>query len=90
MGFGCMRALITRESAFIFDAHKPTIKVRMPLIFDRFHRSKFRRRMAMILPDTLHIILWNRSLALFPLDFPTTYNYNTKKSNKHCAYRNIS
>jgi len=43
----------------------------------------------MILPDTLHI-LWNRSHALFPLDFPTTNNYNTKKSNKHCAYRNIS
>ncbi len=28
MAFGCMRALITREKAFIFDAHKPTIKVR--------------------------------------------------------------
>jgi len=41
MGFGCMRALITRESAFIFDAHKPTIKVRMPLICDGFLVLKF-------------------------------------------------
>ncbi len=42
MGFGCMRALITRESAFIFDAHKPTIKVRIQLICDGFHFMKFR------------------------------------------------
>jgi hypothetical protein len=26
MAFGCVRAIINRDSAFIFDAHKPTIK----------------------------------------------------------------
>ena len=27
MAFGCVRAIINRKSAYIFDAHKPTIKV---------------------------------------------------------------
>ena len=27
MAFGCVRAIINRKSAIIFDAHKPTIKV---------------------------------------------------------------
>ena len=31
MAFGCVRAIINRKSAIIFDAHKPTIKVRRSL-----------------------------------------------------------
>lgn len=29
MAFGCVRAIINRKSAIIFDADKPTIKVRL-------------------------------------------------------------
>lgn len=40
MAFGCIRALITRDAAYIFDAHKPNIKQRVHRISKQIRRSK--------------------------------------------------
>ena len=40
MAFGCIRALITRDAAYIFDAHKPNIKQRVHRISKQIRRNK--------------------------------------------------
>lgn len=40
MAFGCIRALITRDAAYIFDAHKPIIKQRVHRISKQIRRNK--------------------------------------------------
>jgi len=40
MAFGCIRALITRDAAYIFDAHKPNIKQRVHRISKQIRRNR--------------------------------------------------
>lgn len=40
MAFGCIRALITRDAAYIFDAHRPNIKQRVHRISKQIRRNK--------------------------------------------------
>ena len=39
VSFGCLRAIITREKALLFDAHKPTIRQHASRIRKRLHRK---------------------------------------------------
>lgn len=39
VSFGCLRAIITREKALLFDAHKPTIRQHATRIRKRLHRK---------------------------------------------------
>eukprot|EP00804_Cyclotella_cryptica_P014729 CCRYP_019946-RF/>CCRYP_019946-RF protein AED:0.39 eAED:0.39 QI:0/0.88/0.9/1/0.88/0.9/10/250/484 len=41
MAFGCVRAIISRKSAIIFDAHKPTIKQQAQRICENVQRKDF-------------------------------------------------
>jgi len=40
VSFGCLRAVVTREKALLFDAHRPTIKQHAMRIHKNLHRGK--------------------------------------------------
>jgi hypothetical protein len=52
MAFGCVRAIINRKSAIIFDAHKPTIKVRRKCVIVIYDSWRTRTNLTVILIDS--------------------------------------